>query len=115
MLRMIDRQLNRVTMYRLVLYYLIGLLAAAWLLCVAGALPYDPYALLFTAGVALAACGLANAAFAWAFGVPANVESAPITALILALIITPIQSRQDIWFVVWAGVWAMAASGLLAS
>jgi ferredoxin-NADP reductase len=111
---MIDRQLNRFTMYRLILYYLIGLLAVAWLMSAVGVLPYDPYALLFTAGVALAACTLTNAIFAWAFGVPPNVESAPISALILALIITPIQSSHDIWFVVWAGVLAMAAKYMVA-
>lgn len=113
-MKLIDTLLNRVTMYRLALYYLIVLLAVAELFSFAGVLPYDPYALLFTIGVAVAACGLTNAIFARAYGVPANVESAYITALILALIITPIQSSQDIWFVAWAGVLAMASKYILA-
>src|SRR5262249_37266436 len=49
-----------------------------------------------------------------AFGVPANAESTHITALILALIITPIQSNNDLWFLAWAGILAMASKYILA-
>ena len=114
MMRLIDALLNRLTMYRLALYYLVFLLAVAAMFSWAGVLPYDPYALLFTVGVALAACGITNAVFARTYGVPANSESSSITALILALIITPIGSGQDIWFVAWAGVLAMASKYILA-
>ncbi|KPV52802.1 hypothetical protein SE17_13310, partial [Kouleothrix aurantiaca] len=114
MMRLIDHLLNRLTMYRLALYYLVFLLAVAVMFSWAGVLPYDPYALVFTVGVALAACGITNAIFARTYGVPANSESSYITALILALIITPIGSSQDIWFVAWAGVLAMASKYILA-
>jgi ferredoxin-NADP reductase len=114
MLSLIDTFLNRITIYRLVLYYLIFLLAAALGLSVAGVLPYDPYALLFTIGFEIAVCAIANWIFARTYGVPANAESAYISALILALIITPIQSNHDLWFLGWAGVWAMASKYILA-
>ena len=114
MMKLIDNLLNRLTMYRLALYYMIFLLAIAVMFAWAGVLPYDPYALLFTIGVALAACGITNAMFASTYGVPANSESASISALILALIITPISSPQDIWFVAWAGVLAMASKYIVA-
>src|SRR5690349_11470035 len=90
MLKFADSLLNRITMYRLVLYYLIFLLGVALTLSFGGALPYDPFALLFTVGFLIAACWITNTIFARAFGVPANVESAYISALILALIITPL-------------------------
>ncbi len=113
MLKSIDAFLNRITMYRLVLYYLIFLLAAAVVLSFAGVLAYDPYALLFSTSVLLAACAFTNWVFGRTFGVPTNVESAYISALILALIITPLQSYNDLWFLGWASVLAMASKYVL--
>lgn len=114
MITFIDRRLNQITMYRLVLYYLIFLLGVATVFAWAGILPYDPFALLFTIGVELAACAITNAIFAKAFGVPANSESVYISALILALIITPLQSTHDLWFLGWSAVLAMASKYILA-
>jgi ferredoxin-NADP reductase len=110
----VDHLLNRITMYRLMLYYLIFLLGTAVCLCFGGALEYDPFALLFSIGFLIAVCWLTNMIFARTFGVPANVESTYISALILALIITPIQSAHDLWFLGWAGVLAMASKYILA-
>ena len=75
MLKSIDTLLNRITMYRLVLYYLIFLLGAAVLLSLAGILKYDVFALLFSIGFLIAACWGVNWIFAKTFGVAANVES----------------------------------------
>ena len=114
MLNFIDELLNRITMYRLVLYYLIFLLTVAVALSAAGVLDYDPFALLFTIGFLLAACSITNWVFAKAFRVPANAESTYISALILALIITPLQSSHDLWFLGWAAVLAMASKYIVA-
>ncbi len=114
MLKTIDYLLNRITMYRLVLYYLIFLLGAAALLSAAGILKFDVFALLFSTAFLLAVCLVVNWVFAKTFGVAANVESVYISALILALIITPIQSLNDLWFLGWAGVLAMASKYILA-
>ncbi len=114
MLRWIDNLLNRVTMYRLVLYYLIFLLGVAFVLSFTHVLAYDPYALLLTTAFLLAACAITNAVFARTFGVAANVESTYISALILALIITPIQGYGDLWFLGWAAVLAMASKYIVA-
>ena len=114
MLRAVDNLLNRITMYRLVLYYLIFLLGAAVLLSVSGILKYDVFALLFSIGFLIAVCWGVNWIFARTFGVPANVESVYISALILALIITPIQSFNDLWFLGWAAILAMASKYILA-
>src|SRR5581483_5390590 len=90
MLTWIDNFLNRVTMYRLVLYYLLALILAAFVFGFFNILPYDPAALAFSAAVILLTCWAANWISARVFGAVTNVESAYITALILALIITPV-------------------------
>ncbi len=114
MLSYIDNQLNKITMYRLVLYYLIALLGAAVIFSAAGLLAYDVFALLASIGFLIGISWITNRVFAWAFGVPANVESVYISALILALIITPIQSLNDFWFLLWASVLAMASKYIVA-
>lgn len=108
-MRTIDNLLNRVTMYRLALYYLIGLLAIAVGLSFAHVLAYDPYAMLFSTAFILAVCAATNWAFSRVFDVPANVESSAITALILALIISPIGGYGDLWFLFWASLLAVAS------
>jgi len=114
MIKTIDNWLNRITMYRLVLYYLIFLLGAASVLSIAGVLKYDIFALLFSIAFLLAVCWLVNWIFARTFKVAPNVESVYISALILALIITPIKSFSDLWFLGWAAVLAMASKYILA-
>src|SRR5438067_1526561 len=93
----IDDRLNRITMYRLVLYYLLGLLAVAAGMCLLGILPYPPLALPASAAFLLAVCWASNTVFAKTFQAPVNVESAYISALILALIITPLGGLNDLW------------------
>ena len=114
MLKFIDNLLNRITMYRLVLYYLLVLLALAEGLSLSGLLPYGALALPLTTAALVAVCWAANKLFARTWGVPANSESVYITALILALIITPSASAGDVWFLLWAGIWAMASKYILA-
>jgi ferredoxin-NADP reductase/Na+-translocating ferredoxin:NAD+ oxidoreductase RnfD subunit len=113
MLKPIDALLNRITMYRLVLYYLIILVGVAVVLSFTGTLAYDPFALLFSTSFLVAVGAIANWAFSHAFGVPTNVESTYITSLILALIITPIQSYNDLWFLGWAAVLAVSSKYIL--
>jgi len=117
-INLIDNVLNRITMYRLVLYYLIFLVVAAVALSFFGLLPFQPLHLLVSLSVLVSVCWIANSALAKLFGVPANAESLYITAFILALIITP-QSPSRYFaagaaFVVWAGVWAMASKYVFA-
>jgi ferredoxin-NADP reductase len=69
---------------------------------------------LFSTGFLLAVCGITNWLFAKGYGVPANAESANISALILALIITPITGYHDLIFLFWAGVLAMASKYIIA-
>ena len=114
MIDIIDRQLDRITMYRLVLYYLIGLLGAAVILSAANLLPYNPAALLYETGILIGICWVINVIFAWTFQAQTNVESVYITALILALIISPPETILDVGFLVWAAIWAMASKYIVA-
>ena len=113
-MKFIDKQLNNVTMYSLVLYYLILLYGVALYFSFLQAITLDPFALLFSLGVLLAVGWITNQIFSRVFGVPANVESVYITAIILSLIITPPQASSDYWFLVWAGVLAMASKYIIA-
>ncbi len=114
MMTPIDYFLNRITMYRLIVYYLLLLLGAAVVMSFAGLLPYNPVMLVTSVAFLVAVCWLVNTLFAKTFHVPANVESFLISALILALIISPAQSTHDLWFLTWAAVWAMASKYMLA-
>ncbi len=116
MLSFIDSLLNKITMYRLVLYYLIFLLLVAALFGAVGILPYSPLAIAASTAILTAAAWLTNLIFAKIWKAHPNVESVYITALILALIITPVlpASGTFVSFLVWAAVWSMASKYILA-
>lgn len=117
MIGAIDGFLNRITMYRLTLYCLLGFWAAGFGLSVLRILPYDPIGLAASVIFLTAACRIANSLFARAFNVPANVESVYITALILALIIAPPESGHylaSLPIFIWAPALATASKYVLA-
>jgi ferredoxin-NADP reductase/Na+-translocating ferredoxin:NAD+ oxidoreductase RnfD subunit len=116
MISFIDSILNRITMYRLVLYYLVALIVAAFILGFFGILPYDPTALAFSTLLILLTCWATNKIFAHVFEAQTNVESVYITALILALIISPVMAADHagVGFLIFASVWAMASKYLFA-
>jgi ferredoxin-NADP reductase len=117
MMRYIDSILNKVTMYRVVLYELIFLLVAAAVLGVFHLVPYSPLYIGYSVAVILGVCLLVNALFAYFFDAPSNPESTYISALILALIISPPNTFGDTHFLslaLWAGAWAMASKYLFA-
>ncbi len=116
MISYIDNILNRITMYRLVLYYLVVLFIAAFVFGFFGVLPYDPTAMAFSVLLILAVCFITNWIFARIFQAATNIESVYITALILALIITPVTAtnHNGVGFLIFASVWAMASKYLFA-
>lgn len=86
MLQFIDSLLNKITMYRFTLYYLIVLIGVAVVASFFGFLPYSPVDILIDTGIAVLFCYVSNYLFAKFFGATTNVESVFITALILVLI-----------------------------
>lgn len=116
MIKAVDRFLDHLTMYRLVLYYLMALLGAAFAFGFLRLVPHDPLALTFTTALTVGACWLTNKAFALVFEVPANNESVYITALILALIVDPVAvtDLKGIAAIAFASVWAISSKYILA-
>ena len=91
-------------MYRLVLYYLSAALFAAFVFSFFHLLPFTPEALALSAIIILIVCWAVNWVFAYVFEVERNVESVYITALILALIISPVTATDytGVGFLVFA-------------
>jgi len=112
-MKAIDAILDRISMYRLVLYYLLFVLAGADVLCYLKVLPYDPLLLALSVLFLTAVSWVTNQVFAKAFDAPTNVESVYISALILALVLSPIQSASDLPLLFWAAVLAMASKYVL--
>lgn len=116
MLNSIDNFLNKITMYRLVLYSLMFLLVIAAILGGIGILAYNPFFLLFGVILILWFSTLVNWIFAKTFNAQTNVESVYISALILALLITPLKSFTDTHFFAltfWAVLLTMASKFIL--
>lgn len=112
-MQFIDTFIDRTTMYRLLIYYLALLLGAAVILSAIGYISYNPLSIVASTTYLLAVCWLTNKLFAHVFEMPANPESPLITALILALIISPGISLHSIVFFTAASVLAIASKYLL--
>jgi ferredoxin-NADP reductase len=110
----IDSFLNSITMYRLLLYYLILLLVAALVLSLFGIIHYSPLAIIFSISFLLLVCWVTNKVFSIVFEAPTNFESVYITALILALIVAPAKDLNSTIFLFWIGVLAMSSKYILA-
>ena len=116
MIKTLDRLLDHLTMYRLVLYYLMALLGTAFVFSFLNLVPHDPAALAFTTALVVAACWITNRVFVRIFEVPANSESVYITAMILALILDPVAATdaKAIGAVAFASIWAISSKYILA-
>jgi len=111
-MKYIDSILNKITMYKLTLYYLIFLIGVATTLSFFGVLNYNPLDILIDSFLAVIVCYVANYIFAKITKAVTNSESVYITALILVLII-PVKYPVNIAFFIGASVLAMAAKYLL--
>lgn len=113
-LEWIDNKLNGITMYRLVLYYLLAIYVVALILGFFHILNYDPLYLLGEGAFITAVAWITNTIFSRVFKAPTNVESVYITALILTLIIPPASPASSIMFYAWAAILAMASKYIFA-
>jgi len=112
----IDAILNRITMYRVVLYYLGALIAVAVGLAFFGILPYSPAAILFSAGLFIAACSIIDRIGARLFSSEPGADSAVITGLILVLIVNPVMPTDlaGIGIILAISTWAIASKYIIA-
>lgn len=111
-MKTIDNFLNKITMYRLTLYYLISLIGIAIVLSIFGILRYNPLDIAINSLAAIIVGFIFNLVFAKIFKAVTNVESVYITALILALIV-PVTFPQNLAFISLAAAAAMASKYLL--
>lgn len=105
--------LNSITMYSLMLYYLIFLVFSAATLSFIDLLPYNFLDILSSAAYLLVICWISNKLFAKVFKVPYNTESSLITALILSLIIGPGNIQTNFFLLTFAGISAIASKYLV--
>ncbi len=113
-MKFIDSLLNKITMYRLMLYYLSVLYGAAIVFSFFKILPYNPLDIITSGLYLIAACFLFNQLFARIFRVKPNYESQYITGTILALIVGPLPLLPNIGFMTLAAVVAMGSKYLIA-
>lgn len=112
-MKYIDDFLNNITMYRLVLYFLIILVGVGLVYSIFGVMPMAPISYLFSFTFLCVAAGVSNWVFAKIFEVPANIESVWISALILGLIIAPPKNIIDVAFLGWVATLTMASKFVL--
>jgi ferredoxin-NADP reductase len=98
---LLDNINDRLTSYRLVLYFLLVLVGWGALGSAIGKVPYSWHQILVSAVWLTAICWLSNKLISKFLDIPANKESELITALILTLILTPPTTAKD--FAVTAG------------
>ena len=110
----IDDSLSGITMYRLMLYYLIFLVSVASILSFLKILPYNGLDILLEAVYLVAICWIANKVFSRLFKVKTNLESTYITALILTLIMGPNSPLDNYLPLAAAAVLAIASKYLIA-
>ncbi|HEV2339763.1 MAG TPA: FAD-dependent oxidoreductase [Patescibacteria group bacterium] len=113
LLNAIDEFLNKYTMYRVMLWYLICLWIIAIVLGFFGILSYSPV-VIFLEGILLVSVSYGvNKLFSLLFHAPTNFESVYISALILVFLITPVLSLDNMLFMAITSVLAMASKYLL--
>ncbi len=110
MLNYIDNILNKITMYRLVLYVLIVI----WLGTIVQEIfvpSYGIWNIVYSMLVIVSSCLVTNFVFAKLWKIPKNAESDYITGLILSLIVTP---GSPMVFLILVGVISQASKYVLA-
>ncbi|MBA3789152.1 hypothetical protein H0X32_02010 [Patescibacteria group bacterium] len=110
----IDSFLNRITVYRLVLYGLGWLVASTIIFAFLGWLPYTALDLSLSVFILLFAARASNGACALFAKATPTPESAYITALILFFILAPLQSAGDALILMLAVAIAMISKYVLA-
>lgn len=113
-MKQMDSFLDRITMYRLTLYYLAAL---AWITLMGSFFrlnSLDPFSLISSLLFLLIISWGTNRLFSYFFKVHTNFESVYITALILFLIIPPAENASGFVFLGWAALLAQASKYIIA-
>ena len=114
MITFIDAFLNRITMYRLVLYGLVALLVHACVLSALGFLSFGLVPLVTSLIVLLVVSVIVNEVCSRLFHAPSNSESSFITAFILFFILFPAQTATEYMLLAAAAALAIASKYVVA-
>jgi len=109
----LDDILNKITMYRLVLYFLIFLWICGLIFSFLNLLSFSYLELLISTSIIILTSFITNKVFARLFNTFTNLESVYISSLILILIITPARTIQEYIFIIFASIFAMASKYIL--
>src|SRR3989344_6485345 len=110
----IDNFLNKITMYKLVLWCLAFLWVAGFIFSFLELMPFGPFDIIFSFIILLASSFLSNKLFEKFFSAPSNTESTYITALILSLVMGPEGSIHGFLFLALVSFTAMASKYIVA-
>ena len=91
----IDDFVNKITMYRLLLWGLRALFAISWLFSITGVLPYGPIRPLVSISILVGVSLGANFVLAKIYNVASNSESSNITAALLYFIFQPPKNTHE--------------------
>lgn len=111
---LIERLLNNLTMYQVLIYGLSGLAVFSVLLASLGVIFFKPVDLILSFFVVVVACVAFNFAFAKITKAPVNHESSIITGLILFFIIEPASVLTNLYIIAFAALIGMGSKYLLA-
>lgn len=114
MLKLVDRFLNGITMYRLVMYVLGALAAVAIVLATFGILTYSAIGMVVSLLILVFVTYGSNELFARLFKIQANPESSNITAGILFFVFSPPSTLREALLIALAAVVASASKYVLA-
>jgi len=114
MLSSVDKFLNSITMYKLVLYGLLVQALYAFLASVFGFLTLSAFSLICSFAILLSVTYSLNSFLGKTFNAPINPESAPITALILFFVLVPPTTLEEASVLVVGAVLAMLSKYLIA-
>lgn len=113
-MKYIDELLNRITMFRVVVYGLTFLAAVSVAFAFIGRLSFTPTQLIVSLAVLLVSNYATDRLFGRAWSVPTNTESWLITALILFFVMPPANNLREYLLLILAGILANCSKFLLA-
>lgn len=113
-MNIVDKFLNKFTMYRVVLYGLCVIVVWSFVSSFVGWLPYTPLELLTTILTLILVCYFGNLLLAKVFKATINAESSIITALILYFLLWPSREVESVNIFALAGIVAMASKYVFA-
>lgn len=112
-MKLIDYVLNRMTMYRLVVYILSGYAVLGIFFALTGKLSFSATRMIVSLLLLLVSAYVTDRGLARFFNIPTNMESWLITGLILFLIIQPAHSLPTVLALILAGVVSSASKFII--